>query len=160
MLVLAQTTSQITRTSRLTWYWPGCCSPRMTQARHSPLLERLLGTAASQGRTGSVIEIQALRALALAARGDNASALGALTDALTLGRRHGHVRVLADEGAPMHALLAQLGAARPWQQHAAHHPGVGYLAALLRACGQADAVPLRRGATAHRAWPSRLPTAN
>jgi ATP/maltotriose-dependent transcriptional regulator MalT len=74
--------------------------------------------------------------------------LGALTEALTLGRRHGHVRVLADEGAPMHALLAQLAAARPGQQHAAHRPGAGYLAALLRSCGQANAVPLRRGATA------------
>jgi len=112
------------------------------------LLERLLGAAASQGRAGSIIEIQALRALALAASGDHASALGALTEALTLGRRHGHVRVLADEGAPMHALLAQLAAARPGQQHAARRPGAGYLAALLRSCGQADAVPLRRGATA------------
>ena len=33
------------------------------------LLERLLGAAAGQGRAGSIIEIQALRALALAARG-------------------------------------------------------------------------------------------
>ena len=62
------------------------------------LLQRLLDAAASQGRTGSIIEIQALRALALAARGDHASALGALTEALTLARRHGYVRVLADEG--------------------------------------------------------------
>ena len=48
------------------------------------LLQRLLRAAASQGRAGSVIEIQALRALALAARGDHASALDALTKALTL----------------------------------------------------------------------------
>ena len=39
------------------------------------LLQRLLGTAASQGRTGSVIEIQALRALALATDGDHTSAV-------------------------------------------------------------------------------------
>ena len=83
------------------------------------LLERLLDAAASQDRIGSVIEIQALRALALAARGDHASALGALTEALTLARRHGYVRVFADEGAPMRALLTQLAAARPGQQHAA-----------------------------------------
>ena len=105
------------------------------------LLQRLLGAAASQGRTGSVIEIQALRALALAACGDHASALGALTEAVTLGRRHGHVRVLADEGAPMRALLAQLSAARPDQQHAARRIDPRYLAALLHACGQADAAP-------------------
>jgi len=112
------------------------------------LLQRLLDAAASQGRTGSIIEIQALRALALAARGDHASALGALTEALTLARRHGYVRVLADEGAPMHALLAQLSAARPGQQHAARRIDPGYLAALLRACGQADATPPRRAVAA------------
>src|SRR5216683_2119855 len=105
------------------------------------LLQRLLDAAASQGRTGSIIEIQALRALALAACGDHASAIGALTEALTPACRHGYVRVLADEGAPMHALLAQLSAARPGQQHAAHRIDRGYLAALLRACGQADATP-------------------
>ncbi len=112
------------------------------------LLERLLGAAASQGRTGSVIEIQALRALALAACGDHASALGALTEALTLACPQGYVRVFAEEGAPMHALLAQLSAARPGQQHAARRIDPGYLAGLLRACGQADAVPPPRRAGA------------
>jgi len=108
------------------------------------LLQRLLGAAASQGRVGSVIEIQALRALALAARGDHASALGALTEALTLARRPGYVRVFADEGAPMRALLAQLSAARPGQQYGARRTEPaepGYAAALLHACGRADAVP-------------------
>ena len=110
------------------------------------LLQRLLDAAASQGRTGSIIEIQALRALALAARGDHAGALGALTEALTLARRHGYVRVLADEGAPMRALLAQLSAARPGQQHAARRIDPGYLAALA-----ARLRPGRRRAAASRA---------
>ncbi|HEY5988647.1 MAG TPA: LuxR C-terminal-related transcriptional regulator, partial [Streptosporangiaceae bacterium] len=112
------------------------------------LLQRLLGAAASQGRTGSIIEIQALRALALAAGGDHASALGALTEALTLARQHGYVRVLADEGARMRALLAQLPAARPGQQPAARGIDPGYLAALLRAYGETDAGAPRRGAAA------------
>jgi LuxR family maltose regulon positive regulatory protein len=112
------------------------------------LLQRLLGAAASQGRAGSVIEIQALRALALAARGDHAAALGALTEALTLACQPGYVRVLADEGAPMRALLAQLSAARLDQRHAARRIDPRYLAALLRACGQADAVPPRRPSAA------------
>jgi len=106
------------------------------------LLQRLLDAAASQDRTGSIIEIQALRALALAACGDHASALGALTEALALARRHGYVRVLADEGAPMRALLTQLPATRPGQQHAADRIDPGYLAALVRACGLAGAAPL------------------
>ena len=126
---------------------------RVLLARDDPgpaltLLQRLLDAAASQGRVGSIIEIQALRALALAARGDHASAVGALTEALTLARRHGYVRVLADEGAPMRALLAQLTAARPGQQHAAGRIDPGYLAALLRACGPADAVPPQRRSAA------------
>jgi LuxR family transcriptional regulator, maltose regulon positive regulatory protein len=112
------------------------------------LLQRLLDDAASQGRTGSIIEIQALRALALAAGGDHASALGALTEALALARRRGYVRVFADEGAPMRALLAQLSAARPGQQHAARRIDPGYLAALVRACGQAGAAPPPRRAAA------------
>jgi len=122
-------------------------------ARNDPgpaltLLRRLPGVAASQGRAGSIIEIQALRALALAAHGDHASALDALTEALTLARRHGYVRVLADGGAPMRALLARLPGARPGQQHAAGRIDPGYLAVLLRACDQADAVPPRRRAAA------------
>jgi LuxR family transcriptional regulator, maltose regulon positive regulatory protein len=110
------------------------------------LLQRLLDAAASQGRTGSIIEIQALRALALDARGDHATALSALTEAVTLARRHGYVRVLADEGAPMRALLARLPTARPGQRHAAHPIDPRYLAALVRACGPADAVPPQRRA--------------
>jgi LuxR family maltose regulon positive regulatory protein len=41
----------------------------------------------------------------------------------------------------MHALLAQLSAGRPGQQHTAGRIDPGYLAGLLRACGQAGAVP-------------------
>ena len=116
--------------------------------RALPLLQRLLDAATSQGRTGSIIEIQALRALALAALGDQASALGVLTDALTLASRRGYVRGIADEGAPMYALLAQLSAARPGrgQLHAARRIDPGYLAELLRACGQVGAVPPPRRA--------------
>jgi LuxR family maltose regulon positive regulatory protein len=109
----------------------------------------LLDAAASEGRIGSIIEIQAVLALALAACGDHASALGVLTEALTLARRPGYVRVLADEGAPMRALLAQLSAARTARQRAAGRIDPGYLAGLLRACSQAGATPPpRRSAVA------------
>jgi LuxR family maltose regulon positive regulatory protein len=116
-----------------------------------PLLQRLHDAAVSQGRAGSVIQIQALRALALAANGDHTSARGALTEALTLAHPQGYVRVFADEGAPMRALLAQLPTARPGQQDAARAIGPGYLAALVRACGQSDTVPPGRGAAAGEA---------
>ena len=124
----------------------------LAQDDHGPalaLLQRLLDAAVSEGRIGSIIEIQAVLALALAACGDHASALGALTEALTLARRHGYVRVLADEGPPMRALLAQLSAARTAKQHAAGRIDPGYLAALLRACSQAGGTPPpRRSAVA------------
>src|SRR5262252_236587 len=53
------------------------------------LLGRLLEPAVSQSRTGSVIEIQALRALALAG-GDHAAARGALAEALALAAPPGY----------------------------------------------------------------------
>ncbi len=112
------------------------------------LLQRLLGAAASQGRASSIIEIQALRALALAAGGDYPGAFGALTEALTPACPQGYVRVFADEGAPMHALLARLSAAQRDQRALARGVHPGYLAALLRACGEADAVPPQRRAAA------------
>jgi LuxR family maltose regulon positive regulatory protein len=104
------------------------------------LLGRLHAAADAQGRTGSVIEIGALRALALAARGDQTAALDALAGALTLARPQGYIRVFADEGAPMHALLTQLAAHRG-QQPAARGILPGYLAALLRASRPAPAAP-------------------
>jgi LuxR family maltose regulon positive regulatory protein len=112
------------------------------------LLQRLLATAVSQGRTNSVIEIQALRALALAGRDDEAAALGALTEALALASPQGYVRVFADEGGPMRALLTQVPVTEPGQQPAARRIGPGYVTELLRACDQADAVPPRRSAVA------------
>src|SRR6266508_4570957 len=72
------------------------------------LLERLHTAATAQRRLGSLIEIQALRALALAGSGDEPGALAALTEALTLACPQGYVRVFADEGAPMGALLGRL----------------------------------------------------
>jgi LuxR family maltose regulon positive regulatory protein len=105
------------------------------------LLQRLLDAADRQDRTGSIVEIQALRALALAASGANAGALGALAEALALARRRGYVRVFADEGAPMRALLAQLSTARYRNSHAALPVDAGYLAELLRACSQLAAAP-------------------
>ena len=120
----------------------------LAQDRPGPaltLLQRLLEGPVSQDRTGSIIEIQALRALALAACGESASALGVLTEALTLACRHGYVRVLADEGAPMHALLMQLSAARPAQQHGAGSIAAGDPTALLHACAGLTSCRRRRG---------------
>src|SRR5580658_7315258 len=107
------------------------------------LLETMLAAASAQCRTGSVIEIGALRALALAACGDQDAAVNAVARALALGCPQGYVRVFADESAPMHALLARLAAAERDQRAPARGIDAGYLAALLHACHQADAMPPR-----------------
>jgi len=69
------------------------------------LLERLLGAAEEGGRTGSVIEILVLRALARQARGDIPAALASLHRALTLAEPEGYVRIFVDEGPPVASLL-------------------------------------------------------
>ena len=75
--------------------------------------------AAAQRRTGSLIELGALRARALAAGDDQAAALA---ESLTLARPEGYVRVFADEGPPLTALLDQLIAGR--RRGAALAPGI------------------------------------
>ena len=124
----------------------------LAQDRPGPalaLLERLHAAAAAQDRTASIIEIQALRALGLAAAGDENAAVHALAGALTLGCPQGYVRVFADEGPPMVALLGRLVAAQKADQPAARGVPLGCLAQLLRAFGGNDDAPRsRRGAAA------------
>ena len=79
------------------------------------LLERLLQAAEEGGRTGSVIEILVLQALAHQAQGDIPAALACLERALTLAEPEGYVRIFVDEGPPMASLLraaAKQGIAR------------------------------------------------
>src|SRR6185312_4894286 len=88
------------------------------------------------------------RALGLAACGDHPGALDTLTEALILAGPQRYVRVFADEGAPMRALLAELPAARARPGHPARRIDPRYLAALVRACSMTVASPPQsRGAT-------------
>ena len=74
------------------------------------LLERLLQAAEEGGRTGSVIEILVLQALAHEAQGDIPAALVPLERALTLAEPEGYVRIFVDEGRPMAQLLSEAAA--------------------------------------------------
>jgi LuxR family maltose regulon positive regulatory protein len=79
------------------------------------LLERLLLAAEEGGRTGRVIEILVLRALAHQRLGDIPAALSCLERAMTLAEPEGYVRVFIDEGPPIASLLkaaAKQGTAR------------------------------------------------
>lgn len=84
------------------------------------LLDRLFAAAEDGHRTGTVIEILVLRALAQQSRGDVPAALAALEQALTLAEPEGYVRTFVDEGPPMARLLnaaAQQGVARDYARH-------------------------------------------
>ena len=107
----------------------------LAQDRPGPaleLLDRLYASAVAQDRIGSVIEAGALRALALAATSQEADAVAALAGVLTLAGPRGYVRVFADEGPPMAALLGQLIAAQRTDRGEGWVP-IGYLARLNRA---------------------------
>jgi LuxR family maltose regulon positive regulatory protein len=105
----------------------------------SELLQRLLPAAVAGGRTGSVIEILVLSALAHQAGGDVPGALTALEEALTLAEPEGYVRVFTGEGAPMASLLAAMTSTRPgW------HYAVRLLAACAADTPAADSTPADR----------------
>lgn len=71
------------------------------------LLERLRQEAETHGRTGSLIEILALAALADAAIGRRDQALRLVRQSLVLAAPEQYARIFLDEGAPMHALIAE-----------------------------------------------------
>jgi LuxR family transcriptional regulator, maltose regulon positive regulatory protein len=100
------------------------------------LLDRLHAAAVAQDRYGSVIEIQALRAVALAAVGNEGAALTSLADALTLAHPQGYIRVFVDEGRLMAELLGQFIAA---DRDARSGVPVAYLGTLVRAFDRPDA---------------------
>ena len=115
----------------------------LAQNRPGPalaLLGRLHTVAKAQQRGDSLIEAGALLALARAATGDEAGAVTALTEALLLACPQGYVRVFADEGPPMAALLGRLIAAQRTGGVAAGIP-LGYLARLRRALDTGQTAP-------------------
>ena len=86
------------------------------------LLERLLKAAQDGGRTGSLIEILVLQALAHQSLGNLPAALTVLQQALSLAEPEGYVRLFVGEGLPMRQLLLSA---------AAHGILPGYTARLL-----------------------------
>ncbi|WP_454049535.1 LuxR C-terminal-related transcriptional regulator [Cellulomonas sp. Marseille-Q8402] len=81
------------------------------------LLARVLAAAEAGGRTGTVIEGLVLRSLVHQARGDRAAALAVLDRAVRTAGPLGHVRLVADEGPAVAALLRELAAGEdpaPW----------------------------------------------
>jgi LuxR family maltose regulon positive regulatory protein len=100
------------------------------------LLDRLLAAAQAAGRMGRVIEMEALRGLALDQLDNREAAVRALTCALVLAEPEGYVRVFLDAGAPMARLLEDAAVegeayARPLLQAWAAEGGVRRPSALV-----------------------------
>jgi LuxR family maltose regulon positive regulatory protein len=101
------------------------------------LLEHLLQAAQAGGRTGSVIEILVLQALAHQTQGDIPAALAPLQQALSLAEPEGYVRMFVDEGSPMAHLL---------EEAAKDGIAPNYVRHLLIALGKAeDRPPVTQG---------------
>ena len=76
------------------------------------LVRRLRGLAEHQQRSGSVLEMQVLEAVALDAAGDRRAARSVLSDALIAGEAEGVVSTFVDGGARVKSLLEIVGTGR------------------------------------------------
>ena len=101
------------------------------------LLETLRHDTEARAQYGSMIEAQALLALAYAATGDTARARDCVAHVLTLTAPEGHIRLFADLGAPMQGLIAGFRAqlvAKNHHEHSANTvPPLAYIDTLLAA---------------------------
>ncbi|MFN2227266.1 MAG: LuxR C-terminal-related transcriptional regulator [Anaerolineae bacterium] len=97
------------------------------------IIERLRTLMEQEGRSGTVIELEILQALARQALGDREGALAALAQALRLAEPEGYVRTFADEGQHLTGLLREAAARGLAPEYA------GKLLAAL--CAEAPAPP-------------------
>jgi LuxR family maltose regulon positive regulatory protein len=118
------------------------------------LLGRLLAAAEAGGRTGRVIEILALHALADAALGEPAAALSALRRALALAAPEGYRRLFVDLGEPMAELLTRLRSSQRARRGRPDGIVRPHLAALLTAFPRVEARGPGTDATAPSPAPS------
>jgi LuxR family maltose regulon positive regulatory protein len=105
------------------------------------LLEELRQSTEAAGRTGKLIEILTLQALALWERSKREQAVGTLTRALALAEPNGYVRTFVDEGAAMGELLSATLEARQRGHPDATRIPARYLAKLLAILAQESAAP-------------------
>jgi LuxR family transcriptional regulator, maltose regulon positive regulatory protein len=110
-------------------------------AQAAGLLERLLKAAEAQRRTGSVIEILIVQALAHQVQGNLPLALGSLERALTLAEPEGYIRLFVDEDEPMRLLLKDFLGRIEKPSSGESHPLRAYVEKLLSAFERGDEKP-------------------
>jgi LuxR family transcriptional regulator, maltose regulon positive regulatory protein len=115
----------------------------LARGRHDEtlrLLRELREAAEAAGRTGTLIEILSLQAMALWASNEKEQGVEILTQALAMAEPEGYVRTFVDEGATMADLLAAtLEARQKSHPDSAGRVPARYLAKLLAALDQASA---------------------
>ncbi|MEI7769171.1 MAG: LuxR C-terminal-related transcriptional regulator [Chloroflexales bacterium] len=110
---------------------------RPAEARH--LLGRLHALANAEGRRGSLIEIDALGALANAAAGDPSAARSTLLHTLARAEPEGYLRSFADMGEPMRALLGDCRLALAPRADAPSRQALAYIDRILAVFAAAPA---------------------
>jgi len=108
------------------------------------LLQRLLAAARQGQRTGSVIEILVLQAVAESALANPSIAAMALDEALTLAGSEGYVRLFLDEGPPMIAMLRRAAEQGRARDHARRLLGYGRSEAIMGAVQNGLVEPLSK----------------
>jgi LuxR family transcriptional regulator, maltose regulon positive regulatory protein len=105
------------------------------------LLEELRQSAEAAGRTGKLIEILTLQAVALWERNRREQAVGTLTRALALAEPEGYVRTFVDEGAKVGELLSAVIEVRQRGHPDAIRIPARYLAKVSAIHAQESATP-------------------
>jgi LuxR family maltose regulon positive regulatory protein len=108
------------------------CLRRGETARALALLDELEGTAQTGKRSGRLLEIHLLQALAHQVQGRISDALTCLERSLQLAEPEGYVRIYLDEGEPAAALLRAFGRSSSAPSHLCH-----FANSLLEAFGAA-----------------------
>ncbi len=116
------------------------------------LLTRLQPIVEAGTRMTSLIELLALRALALQAQAKSAESVAALERALTLAEPEGYIRTFVDEGEPMQLLIADCRV--QIEKRAAHLKS--YVEKLLVAFDQAQPVQLEESISSQQSTVSNL----
>jgi len=118
------------------------------------LLDRLLQAAEDGGRTGSMIEVLMLQALAHHAQGNASLAFASLERALSLAEPEGYVQLFVAEGEPMRLLIVECRLLIEKQKRGERQKLIGYVDKLLAAYSRPAALaqsavsiptPLRSG---------------
>ncbi len=110
------------------------------------LLERLLKAAEAQRRTGSVLSILVVQALAHQVQGNHPLALAPLERALVLAQPEGYLRLFVDEGEPMRLMISDFRL--QIEKHPRHAAGEdieeikSYTAQLLAAFSKSPNAPV------------------